>query len=93
MSRRKGSAPRRSCLGCRAQKPQSELIRLAAVSGRLVYDPQRRLGGRGAWLCQGSPDCLALALKRRPWQRAFRTEEALDPSALVEGKKNTSEPL
>jgi predicted RNA-binding protein YlxR (DUF448 family) len=30
------------------------------------------LSGRGAWLCGGTGDCLALALKRRALGRALR---------------------
>jgi predicted RNA-binding protein YlxR (DUF448 family) len=32
----------------------------------------RTLPGRGAWLCDASPTCLDLALRRKAFGRAFR---------------------
>ena len=82
-------SPERTCLGCRARKAQAELDRLALKRGRagpaVVWDPQRRLSGRGAWLCRGNSACLAAALKRRAFGRAFRTEEPLDLTAVSAG--------
>ena len=71
--------PRRTCLGCRARKTQDRLSRLALAPGpdgpRVVWDPERTLGGRGAWLCADNPACLENALRKRALARAFRRKE------------------
>jgi predicted RNA-binding protein YlxR (DUF448 family) len=47
------------------------LIRIARTGdGRLAVG--RTLAGRGAWLCQDTPDCLDLAARRGGFARAFR---------------------
>lgn len=69
--------PVRTCVGCRRQRPQSELVRLAVdrVDGGavIVADPRRVLPGRGAYL-HADAACVATALKRRALQRALRTD-------------------
>ena len=50
---------------------------------KVLSDPKRRLGGRGAWLCPGSA-CLALARRKKAFNRAFRVERSLDLSELNE---------
>ncbi len=40
----------------------------------------RTLPGRGAWLCAGSPECVAEARRRRAFERAFRGP--VDPGSL-----------
>lgn len=81
--------PRRTCVGCRAVRPQRELIRIARDRvGTLVVG--RTLPGRGAWLCRASPSCLDLALGRGGFARSFRTPisrseiEALRSSASAD---------
>ncbi len=74
--------PRRTCIGCRARRGQSEMTRLALAEGEgglsVRWDPGRKLGGRGAWLCRGSRSCLAQAFKKKAFGRAFRVSEPLD---------------
>ena len=81
-----GRGPERTCLGCRAKKDQAGLDRLALSAGprgpRVVWDKGRRLGGRGAWLCRDNAACLALAVRKRAFGRAFRVEAPLDLTAL-----------
>ena len=76
------SQPQRTCVGCRARRGQSEMARLALVEdeGRLKvkWDLNRRLTGRGAWLCRGNEKCLAAALKKKAFNRAFKTSGPLD---------------
>ncbi len=52
--------PLRRCLYCRQSLPQGKkrdgLIRLVGSESGYALDLERRLGGRGAWLCR---DCAA----------------------------------
>jgi predicted RNA-binding protein YlxR (DUF448 family) len=53
-------------------RPADELIRVVPTeAGGLTVD--RSGPGRGAWLCRGSLDCLALAVRRHGFDRAFAT--------------------
>ena len=64
--------PTRTCVGCRATRPQSELVRVARLpDGALMVG--RTLPGRGAWLCAGSVACFEAAVKRKAFARALRT--------------------
>ena len=75
----------RTCLGCRQRAAKSELLRVVASDRgaglEVVPDPARRAPGRGAHL-HPTTDCLALALRRRAFPRALRTEGG---SRLVTG--------
>jgi hypothetical protein len=57
-------------VGCGLVTDQAALRRFANVDGRAVHDPDRRLPGRGAYVCDD--DCAARATQRRGWARAFR---------------------
>lgn len=48
----------------------------------MVWDPDRRFGGRGAWLCRLNRTCWTRALKKRAFGRAFRVGELLDVTAI-----------
>lgn len=68
-------APLRTCVGCRSRVAKVELLRVVAESSVagpvLVPDPRGRRPGRGAHV-HPTPDCLALALRRRAFTRALR---------------------
>jgi predicted RNA-binding protein YlxR (DUF448 family) len=74
--------PVRSCVGCGARKAQGELTRVALdPGGEVVVDRERRLPGRGAYLCGAG--CLTAALKRKAFGRAFRGKAGkVDPLKL-----------
>lgn len=75
------TAPRRTCVGCRAVRGQAELIRVVHGVGGLRVAP-RRWQGRSAYVCP-SPGCLDRALARRAFARALRVEgAAIDPAVL-----------
>ncbi|WP_239470499.1 DUF448 domain-containing protein [Archangium violaceum] len=72
----------RCCIGCGARRVQEELTRLVVgPEGGVVVDRRRRLPGRGAYLC--GVGCLAAAVKRKAFGRAFRGRAGpVDPSVL-----------
>ncbi|MDY6055315.1 YlxR family protein [Micrococcus sp.] len=83
----------RTCVGCRSKADQTELVRVALDSSTeppsVVWDPERRRPGRGAWLHPGG-HCLDLAQRRRAFGRAFRS--AVDASALTELRAPAARP-
>ena len=73
--------PVRTCVGCRSTGGRSDLVRVVVVEDVLVPDPRARLGGRGAWV-HPDPACLDLAVRRRAFSRALRSEVAPDVTAV-----------
>jgi predicted RNA-binding protein YlxR (DUF448 family) len=63
----------RTCVGCRGKGGRSDLVRVVVVEGVLVPDPRARLAGRGAWV-HPDPACLDLAVRRRAFARALRSD-------------------
>ncbi len=57
--------PERQCVGCRAKKPKSELIRIVRPSDSETAELDRtgKKAGRGAYICP-SADCLKKAKKK-----------------------------
>ena len=68
------------CNGCVARVTKA-LESIAAVEGVLVPDPRARLAGRGAWV-HPDPACLDLAVRRRAFARALRSDVAPDVTAV-----------
>ncbi len=65
------TGPQRTCIGCRSVRSATALHRIVRMDdGSLAVG--RTLPGRGAWLCQGSPECLDRAAKQGAFPRAFR---------------------
>ena len=75
------SIPVRTCVGCRARAPVTDLLRVVAVDGALVPDPRRRLPGRGASL-HPTPECLHAAERRRAFLRALRCSTPLEAGPI-----------
>jgi len=77
----------RTCIGCRARTAKSDLLRIVVVgeeaAQRLLPDPRGRLPGRGAHL-HPTPDCLALAERRRAFGRALRLTGPVDATPVEE---------
>jgi hypothetical protein len=70
------AAPLRTCIGCRRQRPQSELVRcVVSPQGAIV---SRTAAGRGAWLC--STACFHTATRRKAFERAWK--RSVHPDAL-----------
>ena len=60
--------PERTCIGCRATRPQAQLVRCALGSRHATVS--RAAAGRGAWLC--SHDCFRTAVRRKAFDRAWK---------------------
>jgi predicted RNA-binding protein YlxR (DUF448 family) len=65
----------RSCIACRKRESvlnkSSELLHLVVENNQVKPDPNHKLQGRGAWL---HPQCLEMAINRKAFNRAFRSE-------------------
>ena len=83
------TAPVRTCVGCRAREPVTEMLRVIARNGVLVPDPGRRLPGRGAHLHRDLA-CLAQAQRRRAFPRALRVAGPLDDTDLTDYLRDSS---
>ena len=70
----RAAAPLRTCIGCRQQRPQSQLVR--CVVGPQGATVSRTAAGRGAWLC--SAECFHTAGRRKAFDRAWRQPVHLD---------------
>lgn len=67
------TVPERTCVGCRAKRPQTDLVRWALTAdGQPVIS--RTASGRGAWMCAGNTPCLRQAIKRRGFERAWKRQ-------------------
>jgi predicted RNA-binding protein YlxR (DUF448 family) len=71
------------CVGCRGRAATTDLIRVVAIAGAAVPDPDRRQPGRGASL-HPSQQCLDRAERARALPRALRVPGPLDLAALRE---------
>jgi len=56
--------PIRSCIVCGTKKEKEALLRITLKDGRPVLDRERRMGGRGAYLCPRR-ECLEGLMKRK----------------------------
>lgn len=70
--------PIRTCVACRTtggKRGLLRVVRLAAKEGepvRVVLDPTGKQSGRGAYVCP-TPECVALAIKRKALERSLKT--------------------
>jgi predicted RNA-binding protein YlxR (DUF448 family) len=76
------TTPERTCVGCGEKLPATALVRLRLGEAGVVVDRERR-GGRGAWM-HAESSCLARAVKRKGFERAFRKAVSVDESRLRE---------
>lgn len=75
--------PVRMCAGCRQRSATADLVRVVAIAGTVVPDPDRRLPGRGASL-HPTQQCLDRAERSRALPRALRVPGPLDLTGLRE---------
>jgi len=52
----------RTCIGCRGKFSQKTLIRFVSQNKTLQIDNQKKLHGRGAYVCPAQP-CIQIAFK------------------------------
>ena len=75
------ACPERTCVGCRERAAKSDLLRIVVIGEHCVPDQRGTLPGRGAYL-HPVLVCLDLAVRRRAFPRAFRTQGPLDSAEL-----------
>ncbi|MEV1009924.1 YlxR family protein [Streptomyces sp. NPDC049881] len=75
------ACPERTCVGCRQRSARNGLLRVVVNGDRCVPDLRGTLPGRGAYL-HPTPNCLELAVRRRAFPRAFRTQGPLGTGEL-----------
>jgi predicted RNA-binding protein YlxR (DUF448 family) len=68
--------PIRTCAGCGRKAPQDELVRFAALHGKLT--PGRNLAGRGAYTCRRLV-CFERAASRNAFSRVLRRAVVVEP--------------
>lgn len=67
--------PQRMCIACRSMNPQNELIRIVKdkETGKISLDMEKKLFGRGAYICKNE-NCMRLAQKKRGIERHFKCQ-------------------
>ena len=72
----------RTCTGCRARRPQHELIRVVRGPDGIARLAERGLGGRGAYTC---PDekCISRAFDSGSLRRTLGCEGTELPGSLL----------
>ena len=66
--------PVRRCVGCNAQRPKRELVRVVrSPEGEISIDLRGKAPGRGAYLCRDAA-CLARALKQKQLERQLEVQ-------------------
>lgn len=82
--------PRRTCLGCRAARPQAELCRLAVGPAGLVWDEERALPGRGAYVCRN--EGCALRATRHLAKALRMTHLSVGPTTVWQALQHVPAP-
>ena len=68
---RNSKTPERTCVGCRRVMKKSDMIRIAATENGLVIDPEKKLNGRGVYVCPDK-DCIMSARKNNGFKRSLK---------------------
>lgn len=78
--------PQRMCIACRTMYPQNELIRIVKnkETGRISLDMEKKLTGRGAYICKNFV-CAGMAEKKHGLERHFKC--AVPKEIYEEAKK------
>ena len=74
----------RTCCACRSKSDKRSLARLVSVEGRLVWDEQQRLPGRGGYV-HLAPQCVSKISQPGRWEKLLRLEqESLSATQVAE---------
>lgn len=66
--------PERTCIVCRKKGTKDNFLKIVKnKDGEIHLETNKRLDGRGAYICK-SEECVSLAEKKRALNRAFKTE-------------------
>ena len=79
--------PVRTCVACRARRPQAELLRIAKGPNGLEPDGMRKLEGRGWYVCKDKLECMTI----KGLGKFARAEAASLVEALEFWRKNHSQ--
>ena len=79
--------PVRTCVACRARRPQVELLRIAKGENGLESDEMRKLEGRGWYVCKDKLECMGI----KGLGKFARGEAAKLVDALELWRKNRSQ--
>ena len=64
----------RSCIACRKKGNKSNFIKVVFnKNGEIFIEEDKKLDGRGAYLCKSSEECLKKCIKTRAFNRVFKT--------------------
>lgn len=64
--------PLRRCVGCREMKDKKSLIRITTTPDGVQIDPTGKANGRGAYICNGSIECLKKAEQSKGLERSLK---------------------
>jgi uncharacterized protein len=79
--------PVRTCVACRARRPQAQLLRIAKGESGFTPDEFRKLEGRGWYVCKDKPECMSI----KSLGKFARGEAAKLVEALEFWRKNHSQ--
>ena len=66
--------PHRKCVACQSIRPKAKMVRIAKLpDGTYGLDPNHKLGGRGAYVCNHN-ECMEQAIKKNAFHRSFKTK-------------------
>jgi predicted RNA-binding protein YlxR (DUF448 family) len=73
----------RTCVGCGAERPKTELLRIArSPAGGVSIDVSGRAQGRGAYICP-NPECAKKAAAKNALSRVLRHQVGHELYAMV----------
>ena len=72
--------PQRKCIACQLRKPKEELLRFARIDDKVVPDNEKKLNGRGFYLCNNA-ECIQKCIKKKLLHKIFKRNN-IDYSAI-----------
>ena len=75
--------PERNCIVCRQKKNKTALLRFVVEDQTLIFDPQYKEPGRGAYVCP-QKNCFDQATLKKIFNKALKTEKILIPTELIQ---------